>query len=183
MTPPPNRTFAPGDLRFVYLHWTAGDYATSYDAYHFCIARDAADRPVLRATHDLRENMRDVRSGDGTYAAHTAGRNSYAIGVAICGMAHATPSDFGAYPLREDQVDLACATVADLCRAYGIGIDAAGVRTHAEAAVEDGYFGDGADERWDIARLAPSPEPLHPREAAGTGDVLRARIAAAARAR
>jgi len=182
VTPPPNRSFAPGDLRFVYLHWTAGDYATSYDAYHFCIARDAADRPVLRATHDLRENMRDVRRG-GAYAAHTAGRNSHAIGVAICGMARATPSDFGAYPLREDQIELACATVADLCRAYGIGIDPGSVRTHAEAAVEDGYFGDGADQRWDIARLVPSPEPLHPREAAGTGDVLRARIAAAARAR
>jgi hypothetical protein len=57
------------------------------------------------------------------------------------------------------------------------------VRTHAEAAVEDGYFGDGADERWDIARLAPAPEPLHPREATATGDALRARIAAAARTR
>jgi hypothetical protein len=173
VTPPPNRTFAPGDLRFVYLHWTAGDYAT----------RDAADRPVLHATHDLRQNMCDVRRGDGAYAAHTAGRNSYAIGVAICGMARATPSDFGAYPLRDDQIDLACATVAELCRAYRIGIDAGRVRTHAEAALEDGYFGDGPDERWDIARLAPAPEPLHPREAVATGDLLRARIRAAARAR
>jgi hypothetical protein len=32
--------------------------------------------------------------------------------------------------------------------------------------------------RWDIARLAPRPEPLADREATLTGDVLRARIAA-----
>jgi hypothetical protein len=183
MTPLPNDACAAGDLRFVYLHWTAGDYRTTFDAYHFCVARDEADRPVVVSSRDLRANMRDVRSGTAPYAAHVAGRNSYAVGIAICAMADATPADFGTYPLRDDQVALACATAADVCRAYAIAIDADHVRTHAEAALADGYFGCAPDQRWDIARLTPSHEPLRAEEATTVGDVLRARIGAALRDR
>jgi hypothetical protein len=168
-----------GDLRTIYLHWTAGDYATTYPAYHFCVGLDAAGLPILTSTHDLRANMRDLHGSDAPYAAHTAGRNSFAIGIAVCGMADATPHDFGAFPLRDDLVGLACETAARLCAAYAIPIDAIHVRTHAEAALEDGYFGCGAEERWDIARLVPSPEPLVASDAARIGDALRARIGAA----
>jgi hypothetical protein len=93
-------------------------------------------------------------------------------------MAGAKPHDFGSYPLRDDLIALACATVADACAAYRIPVESAYVRTHAEAALEDGYFGSGDDERWDIARLAPSDLALDAAEAARVGDVLRARIAA-----
>jgi hypothetical protein len=48
--------------------------------------------------------------------------------------------------------------------------------THAEAALLDGYFGTAEEERWDIARLAPSAAPLTPRDAIETGDELRRRI-------
>jgi hypothetical protein len=65
-------------------------------------------------------------------------------------------------------------TLAD---AYGIPLTA--IRTHAEAALEDEYFGaDDDDLRWDIARLEARPEPLDEREAQLTGELLRARIAA-----
>jgi hypothetical protein len=53
------------------------------------------------------------------------------------------------------------------------------VLTHAEAAVADGYFGCGPDERWDIARLTPDVVPLVSSDAARAGDALRARIRAA----
>jgi hypothetical protein len=151
---------------------------TTYPAYHVCVGVDSRGVPTVFATHDVRANMRDVRASDDPYAAHTAGRNSYALGFAICGMAGATPHDFGSYPLRDDLVALACATVADACAVYGIPIDPAYVRTHAEAALEDGYFGSGEDERWDIARLAPADVALDAAEAARVGDLLRARIAA-----
>jgi len=143
-----------------------------------CVGLDARGVPAVFTTHDARANMRDVRASDAPYAAHTSGRNSYALGFAICGMAGATPHDFGSYPLRDDLVGLVCATVADACAAYGIPVEPAYVRTHAEAALEDGYFGSGDDERWDIARLAPSDRALDAAEAARVGDVLRARIAA-----
>jgi hypothetical protein len=130
-------------------------------------------------TADLRGNMRDLRrDASGPYAAHTAGRNSWSIGIAVCGMAGARPDDFGRFPLVEAQIAALCLVARTLADAYGIPL--AAIRTHAEAALDDGYFGaSGDDERWDIARLAPRSEPLAPHEATATGDVLRARIAAA----
>jgi hypothetical protein len=162
-------------LRTVYLHWTAGDYAQTYDAYHFCIAlRDGV--PVVVETRPVASNARDVRTPGEPYAAHVAGRNSFAVGVAVCGMRDATPHDFGPFPLRDDMVDAACALVADVCARHAIAIDAEHVRTHAEAAVDDGYFGAGEEQRWDVARLAPDPRPLEIADARAVGDQLRERI-------
>lgn len=165
----------PGDLRAISLHWTAGDYAAVYPAYHFCIS--GADDPIVHHTHDLRENMREVyKEPDLPYAPHTRGRNSYAIGISIAAMRDATPSDFGAFPITEAQLDAMCRVAATLAKFYGI--DVAAIRTHAEAARDDGYFGAGSDDlRWDIARLRPSAEPLRPEEATSTGDWFRDRIA------
>jgi hypothetical protein len=164
-----------GDLRAIWLHWTGADYAQVFPAYHFCLA--GADAVVVHATHDLCANMRDVRAEPArAYAAHTAGRNSFAIGIAACGMAHATPAAFGAAPLTAAQCDALVAVSARLVRRYAIPL--AAVRTHAEAAVDDGYFGAAEDQRWDIARIVPSPAPLDPREALATGDWFRERIGA-----
>jgi hypothetical protein len=165
-----------GELRSISLHWTAHDYEAVFPAYHFCL-RGAAEIVVVQ-THDLRANMRDLRAAAaGSYAAHTLGRNSWSIGIAVCGMAGAVPSDFGRFPLVAAQIDALCVVARTLADAYGIPL--AAIRTHAEAAVEDRYFGAGDDDlRWDIARLAPRPEPLAEGEAAATGDALRARIAA-----
>lgn len=168
--------FPAGNLRAIWLHWTGGDYATVFPAYHFCVR--GADEVLVQQTHDLRANMRDLRGAtDAAYAAHTAGRNSWAVGLAISAMADAEPADFGRFPLTEPQVDALCAVAARVAAAYGIALDA--IRTHAEAAVDDGYFGSGADARWDIARLSPSASPLDPGEARAVGDALRARIAGA----
>jgi hypothetical protein len=167
--------FPPGRLEAIYLHWSAGDYETVYPAYHFCIAI-ADGQPVVVQTHDLRANMRDVREGDAPYAAHTAGRNSYAAGIAIMAMRDARPDDFGAYPLVEDAVTALCAVAATVALAYDIPLDVEHVMTHAEAAIVDGYFGAGGDhERWDIARLMPAALPLTENDARVAGDTLRAR--------
>ena len=175
----PNGAAVPGgDLRYVYLHWTGGDDSTIYDAYHLCIARRAAGWRVV-LSRDPRDNMHDVTGNAArAYAAHTAGRNSYALGVAVCAMRDASPSDFGPFPLCEDALGLACRVVAEACAFYGIAVDARHVRTHAEAAVEDGYFGCAHDQRWDVARFVPSAEPLIAAEARAAGERLRERIRA-----
>jgi hypothetical protein len=162
-------------LRSISLHWTAHDYDEVFSAYHFCLTRP--DDVVVHHTHDLRENMRDVRlDASLPYAAHTRGRNAWSIGISIAAMAGATPNDFGAYPLTEPQLDAMCRVAARLAAFYAI--DVAAIRTHAEAALADGYFGAGSDElRWDIARRRPSTEPLAPSEATATGDWFRSRIA------
>jgi hypothetical protein len=165
-------------LRSISLHWTAHDYDAVFPAYHYCVsgARDV----LVHHTHDLRENMRDVRLDPSLpYAAHTAGRNSWSIGVSVAAMHGAVPADFGAFPLTEAQLDAMCRVAAALAAFYGIAV--AAIRTHAEAALDDGYFGAGTGDehlRWDIARLRPSPEPLLPAEATATGDWFRERIAA-----
>jgi len=163
-------------LRSISLHWTAHDYEAVFPAYHFCL-RGASDVVVVQ-THDLRANMRDLRSDPSPpYAAHTLGRNSWSIGLAICGMAGAQPSDFGRFPVTDEQIGALCAVARALADAYGIPLTA--IRTHAEAALDDGYFGAGEDDlRWDIARLAPRAERLSERDATDTGEALRARIAA-----
>jgi hypothetical protein len=165
-----------GDLRSIFLHWTAHDYDAVFPAYHFCL-RGVSDIVVVQ-THDLRANMRDLRlDPTGPYAAHTLGRNSWSIGLAVCGMAGAVPSDFGRYPLTDAQIGGLCVVARRLADAYRI--PPAAIRTHAEAALEDDYFGaDDNDLRWDIARLAPRAEPLRAHEARESGDALRARIAA-----
>jgi hypothetical protein len=167
-------------VRTIYLHWTGGDYRAVFPAYHFCVALDAAGRPAVYGTHDLRANACDLALEPGRlYAAHTSGRNSFACGVALAGMRDATPHDFGRFPLREDLLQTLYAVAATIAGRYAIPIDAAHIRTHAEAALEDGYFGAGDEQRWDIARLQAAPHPLDPTEAERTGDVLRAGIRAA----
>ncbi|MBC5815111.1 MAG: hypothetical protein GIW97_01075 [Candidatus Eremiobacteraeota bacterium] len=131
-------------------------------------------------TNRIEANMRDVRSNpEEPYAAHTRGRNSYAIGLSIMAMEGATPHDFGPYPLTEPLIDGLALVAARLAEFYHVPIDPRHILTHAEAAVSEGYFGTGPEERWDIARLSTAPGELRPAEAAATGDVLRVRVAAA----
>jgi len=170
-----DQDFPEGDLRSIVLHWTGDGYDRVYPAYHFCLT--GPSDVAVHATHDLRANMRDLRNGpERPYAAHTAGRNSFAVGIAICGMRDATPQDFGPAPITAAQLDALIALCARLVRRYAIPIAAVG--THAEAALEDGYFGSAPEQRWDIARLHAAAEPLEPREATAIGDWFRERIAA-----
>jgi len=167
--------FPPGTLRSIILHWTAGDYATTFPAYHFCLT--GSSEVQVHATADLQANMRDVtKAPEPPYVAHTAGRNSFAAGIAVCGMRGATPENFGDAPLTAEQIEALCVVAAAVARHYDIGIGR--IRTHAEAAMADNYFGAGsADLRWDLARLEPASGALAPEEATAAGDVLRARIA------
>ena len=168
--------FPHGRLDRIYLHWSAGDYTTTYDSYHYCIVWDGGAAHAV-ATRDLHENMRDVYVDDERpYAAHTYRRNAYAAGLAILGMKDARPDDFGDFPLREEAIDELCRLAAQIAQAYDLPIDAEHVLTHAEAAISDGYFGTGEDERWDIARLRPDSALLDPEDAMIAGDELRARI-------
>jgi hypothetical protein len=168
---------APGELRTIYLHWSGGTYSDAYASYHYCIAWDG-NRIYVAQTNDLRGNTRDVYGSEAPYAAHTYRRNSHSAGLCVLGMKNAVPDDFGAYPLRMDMVNGLCHVAASLARAYGIPVDAAHVRTHAEAAIDDGYFGaQGDDVRWDIARLYPSSLPLTEEEGKATAAILRERIA------
>lgn len=173
----------PGRIEYIYTHWSAHDYQSVFPAYHFCVATSSSGNIVVANTHDVRENMRDVYEGpELAYAQHTRKRNSYALGISVMAMEGASPSDFGRYPLTGQLVDALCLVGARLAAFYEVRIDADHVMSHAEAAVRDGYFGTNEEQRWDIARLAPSSRTLVEREALEVGDELRARMLRVARA-
>jgi len=163
-----------GRIERLYLHWSAGRYDVPSSAYHFVVGYRQG-RLFAEQTHAVRENMQALRE-DMEYAAHTRGRNSFAIGVSALSMLDATPHDFGPQPLTEELVDALCAMCAHLALRYNIAIDADHVMTHAEAAILDGYFGLLPEERWDLARLLPHPAAVTPAEAQATGEALRERI-------
>ncbi|HET7815295.1 MAG TPA: N-acetylmuramoyl-L-alanine amidase [Candidatus Baltobacteraceae bacterium] len=172
-----NHEFPQGRIDKIYTHWSAHDYAAVFPAYHYCVATDPDGHIVVAQTNDPRANMRDVREDpEKPYAAHTRGRNSYAIGISIMAMEGSRPDDFGSYPLTEPLIDAMCLLGARIAAFYNVPIDAEHVMSHAEAALIDGYYGTGIEERWDIARLRPDPKPLEPHEGVTTGDELRTRM-------
>ena len=173
--------FPEGRIDRIYLHWTAGDYVTVYPSYHYCITYFDGEARIVQ-TNDLRINMRDVRAEpELPYAAHTAGRNSFAAGLSVSAMRDATPADFGAFPLRVEAIEAMCDVAAAIAATYRIPIDAEHVMTHAEAALVDGYYGTAENERWDIARLEARAEPLTTGDAHETGETLRTWIRNAGR--
>ncbi len=166
-----------GRIDRIYTHWSAHDYRSVFPAYHFCVATTDDGEIVVVNTHDVRENMRNVYDApDDPYAAHTRGRNSFALGISIMAMEGAKPEDFGAYPLTEPLIDGLCLVGAKLAKVYNVGIDGDHIMSHAEAAVHDGYFGTAPEERWDIARLRADSRPLVPQDAIDVGEELRARM-------
>lgn len=169
--------FPEGRIERIYTHWSAHDYRSVFPAYHYCVATNDADEIVVVQTSDLRDNMREVRElPERPYTAHTRGRNSYAAGISIMAMEGSTPTDFGEYPLTEPLINALCLTAAHLAKFYNITIDADHVMSHAEAALRDGYFGTGPEQRWDIARLRAEPRALVPADGTTVGEELRSRM-------
>ncbi len=168
--------FPEGRIERIYTHWSAHDYESVFPAYHYCVATLDGEIAVAN-TSDLRCNMRNVyERPDDPYTAHTRGRNSYAAGISIMAMEGAAPDDFGQYPLTPALIDALCLVGARLASFYGVPIDADHVMSHAEAALQDGYFGTKPEERWDIARLVAEPRALEPNDAIVTGEELRSRM-------
>ncbi len=166
-----------GRIDRIYTHWSAHDYRSVFPAYHFCVATADDLELVVVNTHDVRENMRNVYDApEAPYAAHTRGRNSFALGISIMAMEGAKPEDFGAYPLTEPLIDALCLVGAKLAKVYNVSIDADHIMSHAEAALHDGYFGTAPEERWDIARLRAESRPLVPQDAIDVGEELRERM-------
>ena len=80
---------AKGEIRRIYLHWTAGHYNNTYDDYHLNITGDGT---VWSSCGKLTE-----------YKEHTWHRNSGAVAVSICCCADAVAYadggvDFGSVP-------------------------------------------------------------------------------------
>jgi hypothetical protein len=181
-----------GGLRRISLHWSATPYGWARERashglalpYNVVVDRSAPGEEQLVTGMSAAVNARELSldlAANVDYCASVRGRNSHGVAASISAMAGARPSAFGDAPIDAAQVEFLCAAAGALCAKYGIDARAAeACYTHAEAALWDGYFGTGDDERWDLCVLEPTNAggdalaALAPR----TGDRLRARIAA-----
>lgn len=179
-----------GALRRISLHWSATPYGWARDrsaqglALPYNVVVDVVDGvPVLVAGMDPRLNARPLSlemKANAEYCASVRGRNSHGVGASIAAMSDASPASFGDAPIDAVRIEFLCAGAGALCAKYAIDAHVPDAcYTHAEAALWDGYFGTGDDERWDLCVLEPTNADrdvlaaLAPR----TGDRLRARIA------
>lgn len=127
-------------------HWSGGRYSVFFSNYHVCVLGPPQDGKVL-ITHPFVNNLRQIQPGD-TYAAHTKGRNSFRLAVSAMAMYRATMNDAGQFPVTPQQIEAMCAVGGLIVVKYNLNI-ATEVKTHAEWALADGYFG----RRWDFHRM------------------------------
>ena len=157
-----------GLINAIYLHWTAGRYNQCFDDYHLNIGKNGEIYLTCDELTDLK--------------AHTWHRNSGASGVTLCcgfqaeagyQKSNAPPNiDFGPYPPTQAQIETMAQVIAVISHGLGLEISYDTVKTHAEAAIEDGYgpYGEDPDLRWDLWYIPdlPSTFSLKP-----GGEVLR----------
>lgn len=124
-----------------YLHWTAGQYFTSFNDYHFNIDGDGEiiyTRPidnVPRATYR---------------------RNTGSIAITMCCCYDGTPDDLGDYPPTDAQIEAMARMMSVIAEVFEIPIDGEHFMTHGEAADIDGYglYSGDPDCRWDLQILS-----------------------------
>ena len=176
-----------GHIDRLYLHWAVSPYSATFTDYNYCIFIPEGSY----RWSGLWTNSPAGNAAGNPATAHTWLRNSYAVGISVCSMLGASPSDFGAYPVTQTSVDYLCAVAARLAQAWGL--DTHGVQevpspatdvqhsetliaTHAEVASWDDYD----EERWDFAIVNPSStftlDPSDDHIRFETGNALRDRI-------
>ncbi|MDL2280302.1 peptidoglycan recognition protein family protein [Selenomonadales bacterium OttesenSCG-928-I06] len=129
----------------IYLHWTAGGYNTVFSTYQFCI----------KGNGDVYTKETYIQTG----GAHTYGRNSNSIAVSLCCAFGASPDKDGLptgdCPPTANQIETAAKLIEVLAKKFGLEINYDNIKTHAEAALEDGYGPHSGDPntRWDLWKL------------------------------
>lgn len=135
----------------IIIHWTAGSYtpnATDLEHYHFLIDGEGRKHNGKYKPED-NENC-----SDGSYAAHTGGGNTGAIGVSMCAMAgFKSASDCGKYPIKPVQLEACFKLCAELCKIYNIPVE--NVWTHYEFGIN--HPDTTSHGKIDIIYLPPYP--------------------------
>lgn len=112
----------------IIIHWTAGTYkpnTTDLEHYHSLIDDKGK---VYNGKYKPEDNE---NCNDGTYAAHTGGGNTGAIGVGMCAMAGFTSSSAcGSYPITPIQLEACFKLCAQLSKQYNIPVE--NIMTHYE---------------------------------------------------
>ena len=161
--------------RIVLHHSGSAGKPTADDLEHYHRIVDAGGM-VHSGRHPISANAPGRKLAPGTYAAHTAGLNTGAIGLAMSAMHGARWDDpqgsTKCFP-TERQVDAFIREAARLCRVYGIQPTRKTVLTHAEVQTT---LGVRQAAKWDFD-YDPCGK-LDSRDPLVIGDMLRGLIAA-----
>lgn len=140
---------ARGQIRNIFLHWSAGRYGQVYEDYHISIDYDGRIY-VPDNCHNLMQ-----------YRVHTYQRNTRSVAVCLCGCYDASAnngynSNFGSEGVTQAQIEAMAAVVAKLVKYGDVPIEQ--VLTHQEIASIDGYgpYSGDPQTRWDLWYLPDS---------------------------
>jgi hypothetical protein len=141
------------DVKRIICHWTAGQGQPNeieLRDYHYLISQD------LKLYHGR-------RWVGAPWPQHTRGLNTGSIGLALCGMAGATLSDHGKWPLTAAQLDRLCLVAAALLKRYHLPLTEESLLVHADVTRVYGIEQRG---KWDISVWPGRPLPAGTRAAA-----------------
>ena len=120
------------------IHWTSGNYRPNMDdldAYHFLF--DNAGK-LYHGDFKPEANFRNLKlATDEQYAKHCGGGNSWAIGVALCGMTKKGANGNWVNPITHIQAEAMFSFLAKLCIKYGIEVTPETVYTHYEFGLKN----------------------------------------------
>ena|SRR2546425_1659655 len=144
-------------VRRVVMHWTAGGPSPSFFErlhYHFLIDREGV---VHRGRFPV-----------GRWPPHTRRLNTGSIGIALCGMAQATPAPLrvGPSPITAAQLEALPVIAAQVLGRYGLPVTEQTLLSHCEVPR---VYGRPQRGKWDIAWV-PGLTGLAPQH---VGDRLR----------
>lgn len=146
---------ADGQVKRIFLHWTAGNYDQCFDDYHINIDGDS--------------HVYQTCNGLGEKKAHTWQRNSGSVGITLCCAVDASIGknvNFGSQPPTAKQIVAMAWVVALICQHCHLPIEYATVTTHGEIAIADGYGPSSGDPemRWDLLWVPNEKDALNPRQ-------------------
>lgn len=178
MLPAPDEL--PGRPQRVVCHWTAGGHeASAVDREHYHVLIEAwGEKYRLQEGVPLSRNMQEcsgrpsyATDPETGYAAHTAGLNSFSIGLALCGMRGAERTESGVStgptPIMGVQVEGLVDVLADCRLRYGLDPEPRQMLGHYEVPE---VYGISQPGKWD-----PSWFPVDIGDADAM-DWLRARV-------
>lgn len=159
----PPLTDLPAKPRLLIWHWTAGFHeASDHDRtrYHLLIEHWEGKYRIQRGV-PIARNLREVEGLPGYhhdpetgYAAHTRAMNSYAIGVALCGMVGAVDrrpdGDVrpGEHPITEVQVEGLVELCAEIGAEYWLEPEPRQMLGHCEVPE---VYGVAQPGKWDVS--------------------------------
>lgn len=115
-----------GKIKRVIMHWTGGSYRMVHDVYHYCIVYDK-----LKDRAHVVKLLKLNQLGKHAFKANTG-----AVGMSLCGMRNAVPSNLGEAPITKAQLEVAAQFAAEFCAWHKLPVTA--VTDHYQVDIEVG---------------------------------------------